>query len=167
MRLTHLADLVAHPAPAATAPPGTYTDLACLEDTHVLDVLFDIARSRLGILLEGRQSGSMPAGNVAVVVAEAVTEFRWDCRAHVGPVQAIRVVAGGLRPRRDGVGLTMVCETDSDLFVAAGRMAVHFVAVPDLPQAPVDYASPDDEIRVGTPSWQHPGEAVTSWWVLP
>ena len=70
---------------------------------------------------------------------------------------------GASTPRGDGVELTFRCDPGADLLVAGGRVTVHFLAVPHLPDTVVDYSSPDDEIRRGTPSWQHPGEALVSW----
>ena len=82
-------------------------------------------------------------------------------------MHAFSVSGGGVTRLSDGVELTMGCEPASDLVLAGDRLAVHFVTVPDLPHAPVDYSSLDAEIRRGTPSWQHPGRVVMSWGMSP
>lgn len=163
MIVDRLSDLVDSGLATQEPPAGALEDLAALEDTQVLDVLVDVARSRVGILLEARQSGAVPAGNAVVLVTSGMRDLRWARAGEITRVHALRVVGGGVTPDEHGHQLLLQCEPHADLVVVGESTRAYFVDVPDLPRAPVDYAEVDPVIRAGTPSWGHGAAVVAAW----
>ena len=60
MNVDRLVDLVRDVSATMLPPVGALDELVAFEDTQVLDVLVDVARSRAGVLLDARQSTATP-----------------------------------------------------------------------------------------------------------
>jgi len=163
MRVERLSDLLRDVPEVRDPPTGALTELAALGDTQVLDLWVDVPRSRAGVLLEARQSGAVPAGNAVVLVVTGLRDVRWTPVAAAARVQAFSISGGGVTEVVGGFQLLLQCEPHSDLVAVGSSLSAHFVVVPGLPRAPVDYAADDASILAGTSSWDHEAEVLVSW----
>ena len=163
MRVERLSDLLRDVPEVEDPPTGALQELAALEDTQVLDLWVDVSRSRAGVLLEARQSGAVPAGNAVVLVVTGLRDVRWTRVAETARVHAFSIGGGGVTEVVGGFQLLLQCEPQSDLVAVGSSLSAHFVRVPGLPRAPVDYAADDASVLAGTPSWRHGAEVLVSW----
>lgn len=125
-----------------------------LQEAQILEILFDTARSTVGVLFDLRTALQLRDGNTGVLVARNVTSLVWSAKSRRTNRTAWNVTQS--LPGRDGLHFTLEVRMfpDASLTIVAQQACFFTGTVPGLGEVPPDYYDDDSTIVGKLAQWE-------------
>jgi hypothetical protein len=130
-------------------------------------VVFNPVEMCAGLLFDLRVAEQLRMANTGLVVLWGVEVLQWRAEPRTTPRTSWNV-ASSVPSNKDGsVNLRLVFFPSAEMNVLARSAAFFAGDVPDLPDAPPDFAGRDDEVAAGMASMDSLFEAIQATYVEP
>jgi hypothetical protein len=143
------------------------TEVDALTGAPLIEAVFDAVNMRVGLLFDLRVAEQLRMANTGLIVLSGVEDFKWRGERRHASRTSWNVDAS-VPSNNDGiVSLRLIFFPSAELTVVARSAAFFAGDVPDLPDAPPDFADSNEDVAAGMASMDSPFEPTQATFIEP